>query len=341
MPEIASRQTTIALDERLAFMGIDDDTKARIRKLKPVVSGAIGPALKVFYDKVRTTPETKKFFSSDQHMDAAKGRQEQHWSVITDASFSETYAHAVRGIGKTHARLGLEPRWYIGGYALVVERLIHAVIKDGWPGLMPHGQRRADDMAAAVSGLVKAALLDMELSVSIYLEELDEKRHQQSDVADVSGLDHLGHGADGLFDQHFWIEPRRTLDVDIIRAEPLQALREIVLDMHRDCIDTNPAARRIPQCTEFDADHDALAPAACQGLADQKLVVAAAIEVAGVDQSDVEGGLDGGDALRAVGRAVKIRHAHRAKANRGDGRTVCSKGARHCGIPFIVQHDAR
>ena len=96
---------------------------------------AIGPALKVFYDKVRTTPETKKFFSSDQHMDAAKGRQEQHWSVITDASFSETYAHAVRGIGKTHARFCLEPRWYIGGYALVVERLIHAVIKDGWPGL--------------------------------------------------------------------------------------------------------------------------------------------------------------------------------------------------------------
>ena len=35
MPEIASRQTTIALDERLAFMGIDDETKARNRKLKP------------------------------------------------------------------------------------------------------------------------------------------------------------------------------------------------------------------------------------------------------------------------------------------------------------------
>ena len=189
MPEIASRQTTIALDERLAFMGIDDETKARNRKLKPVVSEAIGPALKVFYDKVRTTPETKKFFSSDQHMDAAKGRQEQHWSVITDASFSETYAHAVRGIGKTHARLCLEPRWYIGGYALVVERLIHAVIKDGWPGLMPHGQRRADDMAAAVSGLVKAALLDMELSVSIYLEELEEKRHQNEQARQLAEKD--------------------------------------------------------------------------------------------------------------------------------------------------------
>ncbi len=174
----ASSQASIALDGRLAFMNIDEATKAQLRKLKPLVGQAIGPALKIFYDKVCSTPQTSRFFSSGQHMDAAKSRQEQHWALITDAAFSETYAHAVRGVGKAHARLGLEPRWYIGGYALVLEQLIHAVVQNHSRGFLNFGKHRSAEMAAALSSLVKAALLDMDLSISIYLEELEEQRHQ-------------------------------------------------------------------------------------------------------------------------------------------------------------------
>jgi methyl-accepting chemotaxis protein len=166
------------MDERLTFIGIDSRAKAQLRQLAPLIGQSIGDALKIFYDKVRTTPQTKRFFSSEQHMEAAKSRQAQHWGVITEADFDENYAHAVRAVGKAHARLGLEPRWYIGGYALVVEQLIYAVVKDRWPKLTHHGKEKANGMAAALSGLVKASLLDMELSISIYLEELEDRRRK-------------------------------------------------------------------------------------------------------------------------------------------------------------------
>jgi len=82
----------------------------------------------------------------------------------------------VRGIGKAHARLGIEPRWYIGGYALVTEQLVHAVIAEQWPSLLRLSKCNPRVMSDAVSVLLKAVMLDMDLAISTYLEELDEQR---------------------------------------------------------------------------------------------------------------------------------------------------------------------
>ncbi len=167
-------------------MGMDEGTRSALRRLKPLLATSLGPALDIFYAKARSTPQTRQFFSDDRHMAKAKGAQERHWRVIADAEFSDAYAHAVRAIGKTHARIGLEPRWYIGGYAIIVEQLISAVVADRWPKMLYRGKGRADDMSQALSSLVKAVFLDMELSISVYCEELEEKRRQSEDARKVA-----------------------------------------------------------------------------------------------------------------------------------------------------------
>ena len=77
----------------------------------------------------------------------------------------------------------------------------------------------------------------------------------------------------------------------------------------------------VAQGAELDADRDRVAVLAFERLADEELVVAHAVEVAGVDERDagVERGVDGRDRLRAVGGAVEVRHAHGAEAEGGDG----------------------
>lgn len=64
-----------ASSERVAFMGLDDRAKSALRDLRPVIRKEIGPALKAFYDKVKASPETRKFFQDERHMDAASSRQ--------------------------------------------------------------------------------------------------------------------------------------------------------------------------------------------------------------------------------------------------------------------------
>jgi methyl-accepting chemotaxis protein len=166
------------LQQRLTFMGFDASARSSLKALKPLIGEAIGPALAVFYDKVRQTPETLKFFKDDKHMAGAKSRQEQHWAIIGSAEYGEDYVQAVKGIGQAHARLGLEPRWYIGGYALVTEQLIHALVADQWPSLFGKSKGAAARMAGSLSALMKAVMLDMDYAISIYLEALAAERHR-------------------------------------------------------------------------------------------------------------------------------------------------------------------
>jgi methyl-accepting chemotaxis protein len=134
----------------------------------------IGGALDVFYEKVRKVPETAAFFHNDDHIKSAKKRQEDHWGIVGTADFTDAYVEGVTKVGKAHARIGLEPRWYIGGYALVLEQLVHAVTRERWPSRF--GRQKSEQLAEEVSVVVKAALLDMDYAISVYLAILAEQR---------------------------------------------------------------------------------------------------------------------------------------------------------------------
>jgi methyl-accepting chemotaxis protein len=169
-----STKSNDGLGARLEFIGIDAETRAALRDLRPFIAKALGPALDAFYAKVKATPETNRFFTSPQHMGQAKQRQQSHWDTIATGEFGEEYLAKVRLIGETHARLGLEPRWYIGGYAHVTEELLRPLIKERWPGILNRSSSR-EATATAVCALVKAVLLDMDLAISVYLEASSEK----------------------------------------------------------------------------------------------------------------------------------------------------------------------
>ena len=153
------------------------------------------------------------------------------------------------------------------------------------------------------------------------------------DMPDPAGLHHVGHRADALLDRHIGIEPRRPIDVDGVDAEPLQRIGDEIPDRRRAAVIAEKALVGIAQRAELDADLEIVAIAAGERFADQHLIVAHAVEIAGVEQGDagIERGVDGGDALAAVGRAVEIRHAHAAEADGRDGWA--------CGAEFALFHD--
>jgi methyl-accepting chemotaxis protein len=172
-----------ALSERLEFMKIDEAAKQKLRALRPVIQREIESALSGFYDQVRAFPQTRAFFSNDGHMQSAANRQQQHWDIIASADYGESYVKGVRAIGQAHARLGLEPRWYIGGYALLSEHLIKAVIREGWPKAgLSIGRSGPEQTADAVATLVKAVLLDMDFAISIYIETLEQERARAEEI---------------------------------------------------------------------------------------------------------------------------------------------------------------
>ncbi|GGE07296.1 methyl-accepting chemotaxis protein [Aureimonas endophytica] len=171
-----------SLGERLAFIGLDASALASLREIGPVIGGAIGPALDTFYARAKATPQTRAFFADDAHMGQAKARQAQHWAKIAAGAYDETYVRNVGAVGQVHARLGLEPRWYIGGYALIVETLIEEVMRRRWPSRF--GRNGADKLGREIAVMVKAALLDMDYGVSVYLEAIDAQRRAADEARD-------------------------------------------------------------------------------------------------------------------------------------------------------------
>lgn len=170
-------RSDFGLSERLQFSQLDEKSRERIREIRPIVDRELPSALDRFYANVRATAATSPFFRDESHISHARGAQLGHWFSISSANFDGAYVDRVRAIGMAHSRIGLEPRWYIGGYALILENLIEAVVIESWPKL--YWNRRAADAAeigARIAALIKAALLDMDFSISVYLEEAEKAR---------------------------------------------------------------------------------------------------------------------------------------------------------------------
>lgn len=153
------------LAQRLGFYGInatDGDFAALGKAMDKMGPEALGR----FYDNVAATPTTNAFFADRKQMERAQTAQTRHWRRIFELGVTEDYANASRHIGDVHARIGLEPTWYIGAYAQILERVINGILTEGFKGMSR--RRRAD--ARMVGTLVKVAMLDMDIAITRYFE---------------------------------------------------------------------------------------------------------------------------------------------------------------------------
>ncbi|MCO6185556.1 globin-coupled sensor protein [Rhizobium sp. L1K21] len=166
----------VSLEERLRFINLDADALKQLAGMGDDVREIVGPSLEHFYSVVSTIPHLKAFFSNPQHMEHAKNAQEKHWAKLVAGYLDNDYVNGVVKVGEAHARIGLEPNWYIGGYAVLLEQMITKLMVKRWPSRFSRGG--AEQMGAEISALVKAALLDMDYAISVYLDRLEEKRRE-------------------------------------------------------------------------------------------------------------------------------------------------------------------
>jgi methyl-accepting chemotaxis protein len=159
---------TIDIRERLAFIGIDDETRSALSEVLPIIKSHLPSILGEFYDMIRQWPDQARMFPQGG-MDRAKNMQESHWVRLFSGHFDDDYVKSVRRIGLTHSRIGLEPRWFIGGYAFVQSRLSHIVstmYANRWNPAT--AQKQTARMMRAV---MQAIMLDTDLAITVYLEQ--------------------------------------------------------------------------------------------------------------------------------------------------------------------------
>ena len=161
-------------DVRLRFMEIDRETSKLLREFWQVLQPALPEILDAFYRHVMHEPILARLVGGD--VARLKSAQSTHWHRLFDGQFDNAYVKSVRAIGLVHNKIGLEPRWYIGGYNFVLRRLWALAVRQYW-----FRPRRLARILGAVNA---AVMLDMDFAISVYQEAmLLERQSKQDKVA--------------------------------------------------------------------------------------------------------------------------------------------------------------
>lgn len=158
MPNKKSGSIEFDADRRLAYFELDAAGRDSLRAAWTAILPALPGILTDFYAHLAKSPETARLIGGRE--DGLKEAQHKHWRRIFSGEFDAAYFEAAWSIGEVHNRIGLEPRWYVGGYSFILARLPALISK-------AFGRKR-DAAAAALSAATRALMLDMEIALSVY-----------------------------------------------------------------------------------------------------------------------------------------------------------------------------
>lgn len=168
------------------FIGLDKHTQQTLKELWPYVEKDLQSILDDFYNHLLKFEETKAILEGHE-LSVLKGAQRNHWKKTFLNGIDSDYLNRVTRIGQAHERIGLRPKWYIGGYAFISNRLIETVFKNA-----PKKRFSVDTtfIQKNIQAVNKILSLDMAQAISIYYDEVKNTTNQQI----TSAVERFQHG---------------------------------------------------------------------------------------------------------------------------------------------------
>jgi len=162
----------ISLEERLRYVGINDEVRRELRSVWQDISPVLPAILERFYEHMHRQPQLSKLIGT--HQARLVSAQSQHWGRLFSGSFDGAYIEGIRRIGLVHNKIGLEPRWYIGGYLFILNELVLVLSKKHrFNGLL---------LARKLAVVNRAVMLDMDFAISVYQEAFVHERQRKGEM---------------------------------------------------------------------------------------------------------------------------------------------------------------
>ncbi len=151
--------THMEREARLDFIGMSGAHRAALQSVWPAIEASLDGILDRFYGHLSGFSELGGLLEGDSKIARLKKAQADHWRGLFSGAFGEDYFGRAVAIGTAHHRIGLEPRWYVAGYAIVLGELMSIV----------RGAAKRKDGDQVCEAVIRAVLLDMELAISVYI----------------------------------------------------------------------------------------------------------------------------------------------------------------------------
>jgi methyl-accepting chemotaxis protein len=172
---------------RVSFLDIDEDTRQAMLEFRPLVAQNIGPIVDRYFSKVSNSSVAMTAYGNPASFDAQRRTQLKHWlETLFSGTYGEAFFAETAEIAEGRARVGLKVRWLMGCYSFILNRLIELAVKSF--------SKKPEKLSRILVALNKVALLDLDLSVTAYIDATKEaaavslNQRAEAFERDVSGM---------------------------------------------------------------------------------------------------------------------------------------------------------
>lgn len=151
-----------SLQLRLAFLGLTDEDRRYLVEFAPVLEKNADNFVAAFYRHLLSFEPTRSLLADSDVKARLLSKQRAYLVSLGNARFDAAYAEDRLRIGRIHEQIGLEPRWYLGAYALY-SRLLIPLILETYKAKPMVGER-------TLLALNKVLNLDSQLAMDAYVE---------------------------------------------------------------------------------------------------------------------------------------------------------------------------
>lgn len=161
--ELIAREMRIDAEEialRRRFLSLSDEDAELLRRLHQALPADGHGFTDAFYGMLRTYAPLAGLLRDDATVTRLKTAHERYFRELTAGRYDAAYVARRLEVGLTHARIGLEPKWYIGAFRASLSAMLQTVW-DRFDG-------RREDVLPTLDALLKIALFDLGLTLDTY-----------------------------------------------------------------------------------------------------------------------------------------------------------------------------
>ncbi|MGD9682232.1 MAG: protoglobin domain-containing protein [Candidatus Obscuribacterales bacterium] len=174
----SSESTGEISDEQIAnrkrWLLIDDETEERVRALDSLLEKNVETLMDTMYEHFNAFDHSRAFFPSPEVMARARKAQTEYFLRLTKGDYGRDYVEDRLRVGRTHHRTGLDTKWYMGAYCLVLSQLSERIC-----------ETHRDDPEEAeryLTALRRIMFFDMGLAIDTYNEAKEQAIRENRDA---------------------------------------------------------------------------------------------------------------------------------------------------------------
>jgi signal transduction histidine kinase len=155
------------LQLRLDFLGFTDEDRKALVQIHDLLESRASGFVDEFYRHLLEFDATRELLTDPELKKRLLAEQRSYLMALTEGEIDKRYAERRSHIGLAHERVGLEPRWYLGGYALYLRLLV--------PMICQHYEGRPEVAERTVLAMMKLLFLDAQLAMESYIRRREEQ----------------------------------------------------------------------------------------------------------------------------------------------------------------------